>query len=534
MSTEDINKVVVTLKKGVDVDAFIDEMVSIGNRTDFVPSRAVELYNEKPESLRNVDFVMTREEAFVLENDPRVEAVRFGSKQENGLIKTPFSLDESRLYRRVSSSDWASGNVDMNWGMACTINTTNPYNTLTPQLNLQLPFTATGNGVDFVVQDSGLQVNHPEFTDSLGISRVQQVNWYTLTGYIGTMPANFYTDADGHGTHVCGSAAGKTYGWAREASIYVMNILGVNANSTISDTLSFNMLRQWHTNKSITSTGYKRPTVVNMSWGYTGPTNSISGGVYRGTPWTGSGAQPQYGVVNPLGQGTPVLVASVEADVEDCLDAGVILIAAAGNSSYKIDIPGGVDYDNTIKLGSAFYYYMRGTTPNCDPRVIRVGAVSDSRDFGGISGAEGKTTFSNTGPGVGIYVGGAAIVSSYSNVYTAGDVRNYPYNSSFKSAKISGTSMASPQVAGIVCLLMQARPWYNMERIQNWIYGSAIENRLTTAGSGYTDYFSLQGGPNRYLYYPWSSGTYPTVIQHTIPAKIDEGPEYTAVLHGRL
>jgi 2-oxo-4-hydroxy-4-carboxy--5-ureidoimidazoline (OHCU) decarboxylase len=60
MSTEDINKVVVTLHKGVDVDAFIDEMSSIGNSSPHVPSRAVEIYNEKPESLRNVDFVMTR------------------------------------------------------------------------------------------------------------------------------------------------------------------------------------------------------------------------------------------------------------------------------------------------------------------------------------------------------------------------------------------------------------------------------------------------------------------------------------------
>ena len=110
MSTEDINKVVVTLKKGVDVDAFIDEMVSTGNRTEFVPSRPVELYNEKPESLRNVDFVMTRSEALVLQNDPRVEGVRYGTKKENGLIKQPFSLDQSRLYRRTPGTDWATGN----------------------------------------------------------------------------------------------------------------------------------------------------------------------------------------------------------------------------------------------------------------------------------------------------------------------------------------------------------------------------------------------------------------------------------------
>ena len=36
MSTEDINKVVVTLNKGVDVDAFIDEMSSDKDEIEFI------------------------------------------------------------------------------------------------------------------------------------------------------------------------------------------------------------------------------------------------------------------------------------------------------------------------------------------------------------------------------------------------------------------------------------------------------------------------------------------------------------------
>ena len=40
------------------------------------------------------------------------------------------------------------------------------------------------------------------------------------------MPSNHYTDDDdGHGTHVAGIATGKTYGWAKNANIYAMNIL---------------------------------------------------------------------------------------------------------------------------------------------------------------------------------------------------------------------------------------------------------------------------------------------------------------------
>ena len=63
MSTEDQNKAVVTLQLGVDVDAFIEDMVSGTNHNEFMPGRRVELHNEKLDSLRNVDFVLTKEEA---------------------------------------------------------------------------------------------------------------------------------------------------------------------------------------------------------------------------------------------------------------------------------------------------------------------------------------------------------------------------------------------------------------------------------------------------------------------------------------
>ena len=531
MSTEDINKVVVTLKKGVDVDAFMEEMASIGNTTSFVPHRAIEVYNEKPESLRNVDFVMTRAEADLLRQDPRVEGVRYGSKKDNGIERKLFSLDSDRLYTRTGTNTWATGNVDMNWGVPQTNSRTNLYSPSISEVNYEWPFTLTGKGVDFVIQDSGLQVDHPEFTNQLGVSRVQQVNWYTLTGFSGTMPPNFYTDVDGHGTHVCSDAVGKTYGWAKEADIYVMNILGGNANSRIPTTLSFNMLRVWHENKSITSTGYKRPTVVNMSWGYNAPVSAVTGGVYRGVPWSGSGVNNSRGVVNNGSGQIPYIDAAEEADVSDCLDAGVILIAASGNSSYKIDVPGGIDYNNTVNFGQFGITgapYMRGSSPNPNTRIIKVGAVAVQRS------PEVKVWFSCTGPGVGVYVAGDVVVGACSTVTEySGDAVAYPFNSAFKSVKISGTSMASPQVAGLVTCLLQSRPWYDSERIKNWVYDNATTNRLTNTGGGYTDFNSLQGGPNRYLYNPWS-GQYPTVIEHTEPAKIDEDPQYTGQLNGKF
>lgn len=143
-------------------------------------------------------------------------------------------------------------------------------------------FSMDGTGVDVVIQDSGIQADHPEFFDENGVSRLQQINWYH-TSAIGTaassfplstqMPSAHYTDRHGHGTHVAGTVAGRTYGWAKNARIYAHKIAvggatGTPASECISLNDSFDLIKLWHRNKPIDpKTGYKRPTVVNMSWG---------------------------------------------------------------------------------------------------------------------------------------------------------------------------------------------------------------------------------------------------------------------------
>lgn len=497
------NKVVVTLHKGVDVDAFISEMTSQGHSTPYVPQRAVEIHNLKPESLRNVDFIMSKEEMEQLKKDPRVIACRWGTKKENGIVRSITALDSSRIYTRTSF--FGSGNLDCNWGLVEGTNRTKQFTT-SSSVNYNLPYTLTGSGIDFVIQDSGLQVDHPEFQDENGVSRVNQIDWFAATGQSGTMPVNFYTDEDGHGTHVCGIAAAKTYGWAKKSQIYVMNILGVNANSTISSSLSFNLLRLWHQSKSITSTGYKRPTVVNMSWGYGYGFDFfydfISGGVYRGTSWTGTTVpQNAYGLITPTSGRLPAIVESEEADMEDALDAGIILIGAAGNDAYKMDVPGGLDYDNYFDSFFGSIYYHRGGTPQRVDRVTSVGCVDLQ-----YSPTERKANFSNCGPRVDIYAPGVRIAAPVSNITDLGGypVVTYPLNSSYNVGKVSGTSQASPQIAGLACCLLEARPYMNSEDIRQWMIENATVGRLTSTGSTYTDLYNLQDSGNRYMYNPFT------------------------------
>lgn len=506
MSTEDQNKVVVTLKQGVDVDAFIEDMVSGTNHSEFMPGRKVELYNEKPDSLRNVDFVLTKEEAAQLSNDPRIIEVRYGTKKENGIELKASVLEESRLYSKTTGLN----NTHYNWGIPACINLTNPFSTTT--YNYAHGFTLSGNGVDVVISDSGIDTTHPEWLNYDGtVNRLQQVDWPTISGLSSTytQSPDHYTDTDGHGTHVAGTVAGRLYGWAKSANIYAITVLDNVAAHGVS--ASFNMIRAWHALKATQSNGYKRPTIVNCSWEYYATYSNITGGVFRGSPWSGTNPvavngmmQTIYNRIGTVGNYQyihPIRVSSVDADIVDAIAAGVVIVGSAGNDAHKIDISSGADYNNYYTSSvDGVRYYHRGGTPAAADGVISVGSVR-------IASPEAKSNFSNPGPRVHIYAPGEAIMSavpaSSTQATSAGTVA-YPLNAAFKSTKLSGTSMASPQVVGVLACIAEARPSYGPTEFASWIEGNAIQSRLTDTGGGFADTQSLQGGVNTYLYQPFS------------------------------
>ena len=72
-----------------------------------------------------------------------------------------------------------------------------------------------GTGVDIVIQDSGLQVDHPEFLDANGVSRVQLIDWYDELGISGTQSSAHYRDYDGLWYHCAGTASGLNFGWVQ-------------------------------------------------------------------------------------------------------------------------------------------------------------------------------------------------------------------------------------------------------------------------------------------------------------------------------
>jgi subtilisin family serine protease len=498
-------RAVVTLHKGVNAEEFLDNMTTTFG-SDAIPSRAVTLHNEKPDSISNFDFVLTQAEAETLKNDPRVRDVRWGSKLENGFVPMHSVTEPARNHNRDNTVD----NTDYPWAFAECTSPTSRYGGGTT-FNFAHTYNLDGTGVDCVIQDSGIEVGHPEWKTRDGsTSRLKQIDWPSAAGLSGTYTqgGQHYTDQYGHGTHCASTTAGKLYGWANNADIYAIKIFDTDAFGV---SASFNLIRGWHNLK-----GTGRPTVVNMSWGYFGEYTNINGGNWRGTPWSGNTMRTDYGMIqagnlnNSLTAYTHgVRVTSVDSDIEDCIADGVILVAAAGNDYHKQDVVGGDDYNNYF-VSTLFgnRYYHRGSTPSSSANVVSVGAI----DYQYTGGQERQTNFSTTGPRTDIYAPGYAIQAAIPTGATlSSNTAQHPDDSNYLIRKLQGTSMASPQVAGIIATILQARPHYTQQDALDWLAETAASGRLTdpttgTPATDYVNYYALQGAPNRYLQTPFTSG----------------------------
>lgn len=408
---------IVSLKRGIDYDAFWNEVESESSTDSFVPSRRVEIINNRDASLRQCHYALTDEEAQRLKDDPRVYDVE---------QLTKFEPMVSASYTGNFAKTTSSAGAYINWGLRRCIAPTNIYGTNTA-VSGDYTYTLDGTGVDVVIQDSGLQVDHPEFQDAAGNSRVQQIDWFAASGVPGTMSVNHYRDTHGHGTHVAGIVAGKNYGWAKNANVYSVKVAGLDGGEGggLSDPDCFDVITGWHNAKKLA--GNMRPTIVNMSWGYGDYFTNISEGIYRGTYWAGTTKQSAYGMIGSPANRHGVRVSYIDVSIQEMIDAGVHVCIAAGNYYQKVDVPGGPDYDN-FYMGGQFNgdnpnYYHRGSSPHDDEAFI-VGSL-DTAVYSAT--LDQKSIFSESGPGVHIYAPGSNIMSctSNSNVFGASSYNFY-------------------------------------------------------------------------------------------------------------
>ena len=65
--------------------------------------------------------------------------------------------------------------------------------------------------------------------------------------------------------------------------------------------------------------------------------------------------------------------------------------------------------------------------------------------------------------------------------------------------------MASPQIAGMVCLLLQAHPDWTPTQVVNWMFNNATDKIFDggdSTGADYTTERSLWGAYERLAYFP--------------------------------
>lgn len=127
--------------------------------------------------------------------------------------------------------------------------------------------------------------------------------------------------------------------------------------------------------------------------------------------------------------------------------------------------------------------------PSCSDDVISVAAYATQYQTSGTSMAGGAiASFSSIGPrydGVvkpDISAPGVSIISSMSSYTDASftSVLSVPFNGrTYHFAKLSGTSMASPMVAGIAALILDANPYLSARQVKEIIMQTARQDNYT-------------------------------------------------------
>ncbi len=466
-------------------------------------SRAVTILDQDTPEIIWVELD-SRDEFDILLNSPKVAGAN-SEDYENTLKFNP--QGSASINPEKTNSVSASYH---NWGLA---QMTQNGTTLATTFSWQ----NTGANVDVVIMDTGIQVGHPEFNDlaTNTSSRINQVN------FGGTQGANFYTDPDGHGTHVASIMAGRTQGWARDATIHSFTS-NIGSNTHGYNLSQMGLLTSWHNAKS-----NGKPTVVNMSWGATTfyPPNT-PGKEIAIVDWDPSNIpDSQYHMTRS---------SSYDTLVRNMVNAGIIVVCSAGNDNERIYDSGETGWNsgywyffdsyNDVGYGAGTKIYKedasahdpnvhgtgsRAGTPGAPPggsfnNTIYFQATNNGQSPSNAWIQSGTSTrhdisvmshnmylsksgFSNYGTPLRIWAPGTYITGAYINKGSAVQIGATGYYIN----KLSGTSMASPQVAGLLsCYIDRDASTYagistkaNQESVIAWLEGDGdIDNGVADWG----------------------------------------------------
>jgi len=516
---------IVVVKDGVDLTSVDAELASDSGT---IP-RVVECCDPCEHDTRMTHWMLTDEEAQTLRQDDRILGVEIPFDQDDTGIVVEDARQINHTYTKHNDP-----NLGVNWALRrCSEKTDTIFNTVF-NAGGEYHYALDGTGVDIVIMDSGIQADHPQFFDANGVSRVKQIDWYAASNgaVSGTMPANFYTDTTSHGTFCAGIAASLDYGWSKNADIYIMSMTDFNANG-ISSTTGYDLIRHWHNNK-----GTGRPTIVNMSYSnrWNGFSNTTTGD--NGKHWnkvteqfdTWTFGDANYETANEVRYEVdlwptalpPRRFASVDAKIDQLIDAGIHVVVAANNAyalQFKDTAETDHNYNDWFKRPGFNLdlecHYHRGSSPRTSNNGAEIVVGSIATDYQ--SDKEQIARSSGCGEGIDIWAPGEHITST---VITTGASGSYnaiidyrssaPLSTAFKQGNNSGTSFAAPQVVGLMGLYLQLFPNLTPLELKNKIIHDAQDGQLhdnigwdSSANQKYltmTTSKGLYGSPNKFLY----------------------------------
>lgn len=277
-------------------------------------------------------------------------------------------------------------------------------------------FSYRGAGAVIGIVDTGIDINHPEFTGRVlaGTCLAWSENPCTdPTNSVGGDNGLFSSPDVTHGTHVAGIAAGTNIGLANQADILPVKVCATQADAC----------------------------------------NQVSQGVL----WA---SQHGANVIN-VSIGGPILASSDITMLGQAVSNGSLIVVAAGNSGTK-------DPTSGFLAGAALQDGIRGS-------MIVVGATGN----GGTNGYGRIASFSQTpGNRCEIHGGQRYCMKDYFVVAPGLDIWSSVGNGADNRGPdtygyLSGTSMATPYVTGVAAVIKGRWPTLSPSAIANVIFDSA-------------------------------------------------------------
>ncbi|HEU4346748.1 MAG TPA: S8 family peptidase [Actinoplanes sp.] len=194
-----------------------------------------------------------------------------------------------------------------------------------------------------------------------------------------------------------------------------------------------------------------------------------------------------------------VLDCAGEGFVSDAID-GVEWVTenavkpAVANMSLGAAYSPSLEFAVRNSIASGVTYVVAAGNENADAGSVSPAGVSAAITVAASDAEDRRAWFSNWGSTVDLFAPGVGIRSAYKGSATA-------------TAVLSGTSMASPHVAGAAALVLDAYPSYTPAQVRAYLVGRATTGRIA----------GRKGAPNRLLYVP-APPPAPRIATSVLPA----------------